>query len=323
MPCHIARFKNTTSGELGWALVDNGYYRINSQSQSTREFLVNDRATAFAMAQDISAHSSHKLNPDDIQLLSPVTKGCRIIGQGSNYPQARAETGMDPDEKSFNMLFHKSDTSLSPPDTDIVRPAHINLLDYEIELGIVIGAEIDSPVTVSKDKITDFVAGVVIAHDVTARDEQIPQVQYFKGKSYRTFCPTGPYLCLLDKNDGHYLDELNLALSVNGERKQTDHSGNMIFKPHETLTELSRISDLAPGDMLLTGSPGGAALTVPPKAVVKILGLIPESTKWKLFLKGQAKNPGYLQPGDIVEANIKSDDGKIDLGQQRNKIVAL
>lgn len=322
MPCHIARYQHKQSAEKGWALVQDGFYRIESSAKSTRAFLNNSRDLAFKMSQNLDDYADSKLNAEDLHLLSPITKGCRVIGQGSNYPQARKDTGMDPDDKSFNMLFHKSDASISPPDTDIVRPAHIKLLDYEIELALVLGKEISAPVEISEANITQYVAGVVIAHDVTARDEQIPQVQYFKGKSYRTFCPTGPYLCLFDSDDGHYLSELTLSLNVNGELRQLDHSRNMIFKPHETLSELSGISDLAPGDMILTGSPGGCALTVPPKPVVKALGLIPEAAKWKLFIKGQSKNKAYLQPGDFIEAQIKSDDGRIDLGTQANKVVA-
>lgn len=322
MPCHIARYQHKGPGELGWALVQGGVYRIESKAQSTRAFLNSSRELAFKMSKNLDDYAEHKLLAEDLALLSPITKGGRIIGQGSNYPAARKDAGMDPSDKSFNMLFHKSEASLSPPDADIVRPAHIKLLDYEIELGVVLGREVNEPVVVNESNITDYVAGVVIAHDVTARDEQIPQVQYFKGKSYRTFCPRGPYLCLFDKNDGHYLSKLNLSLSVNGELKQRDHSCNMIFKPHETLTELSNITDLAPGDMILTGSPGGCALTVPPKPVVKALGLIPESTKWKLFIKGQSKNEAYLKPGDFIEAAIKSDDCAIDLGLQLNKVVA-
>lgn len=321
MPCHIARYKNTTSGKLGWAVWDNGLYDIEVDCQDTQSFLRNGRELAFTMQNNLAEYQGNLLDADEIELLSPITKPCRILCQGSNYPAARAETGMDPDAKDYNTLFHKSDASITGPESDIIKPNHVKLLDYEIELAVVIGADIKDSTNVTPENIHEYIAGVVMVHDVTARDIQIPQVQFYKGKSYRTFCPTGPYLCLLTAEETKYLEQLNLKLSVNGELKQQDHSSNMIYKPHETLTELSQIEDLAPGDMIFTGSPGGCALSVPPKPVVKLLGLLPEAVKWKAFVGKQAKNPEYLKAGDFIEATIVSDDGKIDLGTQRNKIV--
>jgi 2-keto-4-pentenoate hydratase/2-oxohepta-3-ene-1,7-dioic acid hydratase in catechol pathway len=274
------------------------------------------------MLESLSNFSHYKLNESDIELLSPITKPCRILCQGSNYPQSRIETGMKPYDKNFNTIFHKSDASLAKPDTDIIKPEHVQLLDYEIELGIVIGAEINDPIEVTPSNIGDYVAGVVMAHDVTARDIQIPQVQFFKGKSYRTFCPTGPYLCLLNKDEMHYLSKFHLSLSVNDEERQSDHSRNLIYSPHETLTELSQISDLAPGDLLLTGSPGGGALSVPSGAIIKLMGLLPDHVKWKAFVRRQSKNPAYLKSGDRVKATIQSVDGKINLGTQNNIVIA-
>ncbi|REL34631.1 fumarylacetoacetate hydrolase family protein [Thalassotalea euphylliae] len=321
MPCHIARYKNTTSGKFGWAVWDNGLYDIDVDSPDTQSFLRDGRELAFKMQSNLSEYQDQLLDAAEIEVLSPITKPCRILCQGSNYPAARVETGMDPHAKDYNTLFHKSDASITGPASDIIKPSHVKLLDYEVELAVVIGADIKESVTVTRDNIHQYVAGVVMVHDVTARDIQIPQVQFYKGKSYRTFCPTGPYLCLLGDDETKYLDQLNLTLTVNGELKQQDHSSNMIYKPHETLTELSQIEDLSPGDMIFTGSPGGCALSVPPKAIVKLLGLLPEAVKWKAFVGKQAKNPEYLKAGDYIEARIVSDDGKIDLGTQRNTIV--
>ncbi|MBO9489871.1 fumarylacetoacetate hydrolase family protein [Endozoicomonas sp. G2_1] len=321
MPCHIARYRDKATQKFGWALVSNGFYAIETNSQDTQSFINNCRALAFEKADNLSSYQAQKLDEQSIELLSPITKPCRILCQGSNYPAARIETGADPDSKEFNTLFHKSDASITGPNADIVKPSCVRLLDYEIELALVIGRNITESVNVTEQNLHQFIAGIVMVHDVTARDIQIPQVQFYKGKSYRTFCPTGPYLCLLKEHEIKYLSELNLQLSVNGQVKQIDHTSNMIYKPHETLTELSQIEDLAPGDMVFTGSPGGCALSVPPAPVVKLLGLLPESLKWKLFVKKQAKNNDYLQSGDKIEASIKSDDGKIDLGIQRNTIV--
>jgi 2,4-diketo-3-deoxy-L-fuconate hydrolase len=101
---------------------------------------------------------------------------------------------MDPD-RAFNMLFTKSTASLSGPYGDVVTPSHVRLL------GIVIGAPITGPVTVTADNLADYVGAFVVANDISARDVQLPQGQWYKGKSYPTFCPVGPYLGVLDRDE--------------------------------------------------------------------------------------------------------------------------
>jgi len=321
MPCHVARYQHKHNKQVGWALFDEAFYPITEQAQSTAEFISQFRDQAIDLAKTPASERSEALFFQDIEILSPVTKPCRIICQGSNYPSSRLDTGMDPNDKSFNTLFHKSDKSICGPNDDIILPSHVQLLDYEIELGLVIGKAINKPQLISEQNIGDYVAAVVMAHDVTARDIQIPQVQFFKGKSYPNFCPTGPYLCLLEQEEMHYLNEFILQLSVNGGQRQHDNSRHMIYKPHETLTELSQISDLSVGDMVLTGSPGGGALKVPPAFILKILGLLPERIKWQAFVKKQSQNPHYLKVGDQIEASICSEDGNIQLGMQSNMVV--
>ena len=119
-----------------------------------------------------------------------------------------------------------------------------------------------------------------------------------------------------------YLSQMNLTLSVNGQTRQQDSSGNLVFKPAETLTEYSAITNFAVGDVLMTGTPAGCALGLPSSTVVRFSGLLPEQIKWKLFKKGQAKRSAYLHVGDVVESHIASSDGKIDLGYQRHTVVS-
>ena len=230
------------------------------------------------------------------------------------------ESGMDPDKKKFNMFFMKSSASIAPPDTEIRRPAHVQLLDYEVELALVLSRTTSGPVDVTRDSLHEFVAGICVGNDVSARDVQIPQMQFFKGKSYRTFLPLGPILCLLDAEDMYYLDEMFLELKVNGETRQKDHSGNLVFEPAETLSELSRIADFTPGDVLMTGTPAGCALGLPGSLALRFAALLPEALKWKIFLKTQKKRPGYLQPGDRIETSIFSRDGRVNLGAQKNTV---
>jgi 2,4-didehydro-3-deoxy-L-rhamnonate hydrolase len=109
-------------------------------------------------------------------------------------------------------------------------------------------------------------------------------------------------------------------LSVNGSIRQDALAGEMIFGPAETLTEFSHLEDLAVGDLLLTGTPGGVAIH-PPKAMVqRVAALLPDAQKWELFVKMQRRNPAYLKPGDVVMASIRTDDGALDLGTQHNTV---
>jgi len=177
-------------------------------------------------------------------------------------------------------------------------------------------------VRVNERNLHEFVFGLTIANDVSARDVQLPQLQFFKGKSYRGFCPLGPYLAVLDPEDFAYLDRLTLTLSVDGEVRQQDSTKNLVYKPAESIEELSTFSDISPGDVLLTGTPSGCALRAPRPIMRKFLQLVLSEKKfWQTFRDIQAKRP-YLQPGDAITASIRSDDGKIDLGEQHVTVIA-
>ena len=175
------------------------------------------------------------LRMTDISLLSPVTAPCRVICQGANYRQHMIESGLNPDQKTFNMFFEKSDASVAPPVGEVVRPSHVRLLDYEIELGLVIGTAVTSGRTVTPEDLPSLIFGLVIANDISARDVQLPQMQFFKGKSYRGFCPVGPYLTIPDRAEFALIDDLLLTLAVNGKVRQQDSTKNLVFKPAETL----------------------------------------------------------------------------------------
>jgi 2,4-diketo-3-deoxy-L-fuconate hydrolase len=246
--------------------------------------------------------------------------GVRVFCQGANYRSHMIESGMDPN-RAFNMLFTKSTASMCGADDDIVTPSHVQLLDYEVELGIVVGKPITVPVAVTPENLAEYIGAFVVGNDVSARDIQLPQGQWFKGKSYRTFCPVGPYLSVPETaEEVARWSELRLTLSVNGEKRQDSLAGDMVFKPADTLTEFSQLETFEVGDLILTGTPGGVALQ-PPKAVAqKIAGLLPEDKKWELFVKAQAKSSAYLKPGDKVVTSIRTDDGAIDLGTQHNTI---
>ena len=173
--------------------------------------------------------------------------------------------------------------------------------------------------TIDESNLADYVAGLVVTNDVSARDIQLPQTQFYEAKSYPTFTPVGPALVLLTAAELKRFGELRLQLRVNGELRQDMRvAGDMIYSPLQALQSLTRFQDLSAGDLVLTGTPVGTALSAPHKVVALIGSLLPPAVKWKAFFKSQARNPKYLHDGDIVETTVATDDGAIDLGAQRN-----
>lgn len=315
MAINLIRY--ATASEKTWGVLKSGGISPLSGRYATTAALIEHGEADWRDA----ATKASELAASDVRLLSPVTAPARIICQGANYRQHMIESGMNPDDKVFNMFFEKSDCTLNAPVGTVRRPGHVSLLDYEIELALVFRKPITGAVTVTAANIADYVFGITIANDVSARDVQIPQMQFFKGKSYRGFCPMGPCLTVLEKSEFHYLDSLDLLLSVNGETRQKDNTRNLVFKPAETITELSTFSDVSPGDVLLTGTPSGCALRVPPPALRKFMQLVmPEKKFWATFRKAQGARPQYLKPGDVMTARIASADGAINLGEQRVKV---
>lgn len=267
------------------------------------------------------ASAAESVPTSAVSLLSPITDNAKVLCQGANYRQHMIESGMDPDAKKFNMFFTKSSASIHSPVGDITKPSHVRLLDYEIELVLVLGKRTRGEQRITDANLHDYVAGICIGNDVSARDVQLPQMQFHKGKSYRTFCPLGPVLCLLTAEEMVSLNSLELVLKVNGEVRQQDNTANLVFKPAESLAEFSQIHDFEPGDVVMTGTPAGCALGIPSPAVVRIAALLPEVKKWQLFMKGQSKRSQYLKAGDKVESTIRCISGRIDLGRQQHTVV--
>ena len=177
---------------------------------------------------------------------------------------------------------------------------------------------IDCGTTLSEADLPEVVAGLVVTNDISARDIQLPQTQFYEAKSYPTFTPVGPALVLLDAGELARFADLRLRLSVNGEERQNAVvGGDMLYRPLQALQSLTRFQDLGVGDLILTGTPVGTALSAPPKPVEMISRLLPPAVKWKAFFAGQARNLKYLHDGDRVEASVGTDDGAIDLGTQR------
>lgn len=297
---------------------DGAAVPIPTSAATTAELLADRDAVAAAVAAGIPADAPRVA---DMALESPVTTPCRVVAQAVNYRSHAKESGFDPGAVP-PVFFRKSSSSVTGPTGRIVTPPHVRLLDYEIELGLVMGAPVPLGTTVEADRLGDYVAGLVVTNDVSARDVQLPKTQFYEGKSYPTFTPVGPRLVLVDADELRRLVDLRLQLWVNGVLRQDRTVADMIHEPAYALTALARFQPLEPGDLLLTGTPGGTALQAPPHVVELIAAFLPTATKWRLFFDRQANVPEYLRDGDLVTARIATGDGSLDLGTLANVVAA-
>ena len=307
MPVNIIR-----TIDSWWRLDGDLAVRIDTAAHTTRELLADREA--------IDAASGTGTHLAELELVSPITTPCRVVAQLLNYRSHAIDAGSDP--KTLQpTFFRKSSASISGPNDPIRQPPEVALLDYEIELGVVVGADIPIGTTVTDDNLSAYVAGFVVANDVSAREIQLTKVQVYESKSYPTFTPLGPRLVLLDNDELRRLPELHMTLAVNGETRQDQTIGNdLITPPADAPTRLARFQNMTAGDVLLTGTPIGTAISAPSKVIQKIGELIPPDLKWKFFFARQAKNPKYLSVDDVVTATIRTADGSIDLGTQETVV---
>ncbi|QFY09862.1 ureidoglycolate lyase [Nonomuraea phyllanthi] len=215
---------------------------------------------------------------------APFARPHQILCIGLNYSDHAAETGQAvPDEP---ILFTKSPNTLVGPDDDVRIPRGSTKTDWEVELGIVIGRR--SSYLGSAEEAKGAIAGYCVVNDVSERAFQMERGgQWSKGKSAETFNPAGPWLV----TPGEIADVTNLGmwLDVNGVRRQSGTTANMIFDPYVIVHHLSQFMVLEPGDLINTGTPPGVGMGHDPQI--------------------------WLQPGDVVELGI---DG---LGSQRQHVV--
>jgi 2-keto-4-pentenoate hydratase/2-oxohepta-3-ene-1,7-dioic acid hydratase in catechol pathway len=297
------------TADAWWVQTASGAARVDTDAATTADLLA-DRAAIEAAAQ-----STDTVPVDSLELVSPITTPCRVVAQATNFASHVKDVGRDP-AKTPLTFFRKASGSVTGPFDDIVKPEHVKLLDYEVEIGLVFGRELPVGTEVTDANLADFVAGLVLTNDISARDVQLPKQQFFESKSYPTFTPVGPALVLVTAGELKRFGELRLRLSVNGEvRQNMVVEGDILFPPVQAVQALSKFQKLDAGDIVLTGTPVGTALTlhgVTPKGDIDL----------GAFLKAQFENnPAYLQDGDVVEATVATDDGAIDLGVQRNVVV--
>ncbi len=212
----------------------------------------------------------------------PIVGTGKIVAVGFNYLDHVEETGQEIPEEP--VIFMKATTALSGPNDDVIEPKGATMLDWEVELAIVIGTTAQY---VEEEAALDFVAGFTIGNDVSERAYQIYRGgQYVKGKSADTFAPIGPYLLVDDDFDANSLD---IWLDVNGENQQRSNTEHLIFDPAFLVSYISGFMTLEPGDIILTGTPGG--------------------------IGGMQTPPVFLKPGDVMRLGISG------LGEQSQTVV--
>lgn len=238
---------------------------------------------AMSSARAIATDPGAGLPLEAVRLFPPVPRPGKIIAVGFNYQDHAAEQGIKPPEAP--LIFAKFTTSITGPYDPIVLPAGDPQVDYEAELGVVIGRRGKS---IPEDRAYDYIAGYLALNDVSARKWQFGDKQWVRGKSCDTFCPIGPWLVTRDEVPDP--QGLPIACRVNGEVRQSANTRDLYFGIPTLLAYISASITLEPGDIIATGTPPGVGVF--------------------------RKPPIYLQAGDVVEVEIES------LGTLRNAVVA-
>jgi len=209
----------------------------------------------------------------------------KFVAIGLNYSDHASETGAPPPTEPI--IFMKATSSICGPNDDIEIVEGSKKLDWEVELGIVIGKEAKH---ISESNSQDYILGYCLVNDVSEREWQIEKLgQWVKGKSHDTYGPIGPYI--VTKDEIKDINNLNMYLNVNQNRRQTGNTSTMIFNVDVIVSYVSKFMSLQPGDLITTGTPPGVGMGMKPQQ--------------------------YLKEGDKIELSIDN------LGKQNSKIVKI
>ena len=221
----------------------------------------------------------------DQRVGSCITSPGKFVAIGLNYSDHAAEVGADIPKEPI--MFMKATSSMCGPNDDVEIVSGSKKLDWEVELGIVIGKVAKH---ISEDQSQDHILGYCLVNDVSEREWQIEKMgQWVKGKSHDTYGPTGPYL--VTKDEIKDINNLKMMLDVNGERMQTGNTSTMIFNVDIIVSYVSKFMSLQPGDIITTGTPPGVGMGRKPQV--------------------------FLKAGDQMKLSIEN------LGEQNSKVVAV
>ena len=216
---------------------------------------------------------------------SCISKPGKFVGIGLNYSDHAEETGAK--VPSEPIVFMKATSSVNGPNDDIEITSYSKKLDWEVELGIVIGKEAKN---ISEKDSSNYILGYCLVNDISEREWQIEKMgQWVKGKSHDTFGPIGPYLVTSDEIKD--VNNLNLSLDLNGKRMQTGNTNKMIFNVYHIVAYLSKYMSLQAGDIITTGTPPGVGMGKKPQV--------------------------FLKNGDTLRLSIDN------LGEQNSKVISI
>jgi len=205
---------------------------------------------------------SFKDELEKFRLLAPIPDPPKIICLTFNYPaHAKEQNLVSPKEP---VIFIKPRTTLCGTDSDIMCPNFIKQLDYEIELAVIIGKTCKN---VDESRSKDYIFGYMIFNDVSARDIQMRDKQFTRGKSFDTFAPCGPWITSADEVANP--QDLQLITKINGQSRQDSSTKNMFIKIPSIISELSNVMTLEKGDIIVTGTPDGVAMNNPSSPFLK------------------------------------------------------
>jgi len=247
----------------------------------TMKQLIVQSAESGGLERAVAA-AEDRLPAEDIVLAAPIHDPEKMIFVGLNYIDHAAESKMD--VPKVPVLFPKYANSIVGPEADVIIPEEVRECDYEVELAVIIGK---TAKRVAREEAMDYVFGYTVVNDVSARDLQLNEGQWTRGKAIDTFAPMGP--CIVTKDDIADPHRLDLSLTLNGKTMQSANTRDLIFDIPYLISFLSRTITLVPGDVISTGTPPGVGL-----------GRIP---------------PVWLNDGDVTEAYVEG------IGKLRNRYV--
>jgi 2-keto-4-pentenoate hydratase/2-oxohepta-3-ene-1,7-dioic acid hydratase in catechol pathway len=198
---------------------------------------------------------------DAANLLAPVLRPGKIVCAGLNYRDHAEE--QDEEIPEVPLLFSKAPTTVTNPGSPIVHPGGEEQVDYEVELAVVIGQTAKG---VTEAEAQEYVAGYTALNDVSGRNAQFSDGQFFRGKSYDTFSPMGPTLAVGAEFDPHAVD---VETRVEGEVRQSSNTDQFIFDVNELIAYISDGMTLRPGDVISTGTPGGVGIFSEPPELLE------------------------------------------------------
>ena len=246
---------------------------------------LDEGLSSMEKAKSLHADKKNRISLSDVNLKAPISRPPKIIAIGLNYSDHLEEVkaaGREIDKPEVPMIFNKQSLSANGPYSEVHDPSVSEMLDFEGELTIVIGKKCRH---VAKEDAHKVIAGYTIANDFSVRDWQLRVPTFTIGKSFDTHCPFGPAIVTPDDiTDPHNLD---IKTFVNGEERQSSNTKHLMFNCFDLVEHLSTAFTLEPGDLILTGTPGGVGV-----------------------VEGK-----FLKQGDVVKVEIA------ELGYIENKII--